>query len=225
VIPVTAPQGSHGWKRARAGVITASIFKEVSGRSMTDSMHDKAFGFAIERTSTEPLNEGHSGWAAERGHELEPDARIEHQAELSLYVKPVGFCVVDDQWWHGCSADGFIEDDGGAEYKCFIDPKLLRRIVMNNDFSDIEHQAQGCMWVTGRKWWDMGLYCPALRDLGLHWTRRRVERNDDFIESMVDAMEPFRRQVQAYEDELRDRAARRGIVIPSITELRAHLIN
>jgi YqaJ-like viral recombinase domain len=225
VIPINAPQGSMEWKRARAGVITASIFKQVATRSMTDAMHDMAFGLAVERTCSEPLDEGHSGWAAQRGHDLEPDARLEHQAEISVYVQPVGFAVAGDDWWYGCSADGLIGADGGSEYKCFINPALLRRIIINGDFSDIEHQAQGCMWVTGRKWWDMGLYCPALRELGQQWTRRRVERNDDFIDSMVDNMEPFRRQVQAYEDELRDRAALRGIVIPSITELRAHLIN
>lgn len=224
MIPIIAPQGSKAWKRARSGVITASRFKEF-GKNMTDALHDQAFRLAIERTTFEPLDEGHSGWAAERGHEMEPEARLEHQAELSVYVKPVGFALAGDDWWYGCSADGLIGTDGGAEYKCFLNPQLLRRIIMNGDFSDIEHQAQGCLWITGRQWWDMGLYCPALRDLGLHWTRRRVVRNDDFIEDMVHAMEPFRRQVEAYEQELRERAARLGIATPSITEMRAHLIN
>jgi hypothetical protein len=224
VIPITAPQGSKAWKLARAGVITASIFKTVA-KPMTDALHDLAFGMAVERLTFQPIDEGHSGWAAERGHELEPEARLEHQAELSLYVKPVGFAIADEDWWYGCSADGLIGKDGGAEYKCFLNPKLLRKIIIDGDFSDIEHQAQGCMWITHRDWWDMGLYCPGLRDLGLHWTRRRVLRNDDFIGDMTYAMEPFRKQVQAYEEELRDRASRLYRAVPSITEMRAHLIN
>jgi YqaJ-like viral recombinase domain len=225
MIYVHAAQGSKAWKKARAGVITASIFKSVSSGKLTDTQRNTAFGLACERLSGEPLDEGHTGWAAQRGHDLEPDARLAHQEHLNVYVKPVGFAVMADDWWYGASADGLIGEDGGAEYKCFVNPELLRALIIDGDFREIEHQAQGCMWVTGRKWWDMCLYCPALAVCGQEFTRRRIQRDDDFIEQMVDGLELFRRQVEAYEIELRDRAARQHIVIPSITEMRAHLIN
>lgn len=205
MIEIYAPQGSPEWLKARAGVITASLFNTCrlrEGAKPTDTQKDDAFRLAFERITGEPLNEGHVGWEADRGHQLEPLARIAHQADIGRSVKQVGLVLTDDRFF-GASADGFIGDKGGAEYKCFLKPTKLRRILVDADFSMIEEQAQGCMWVTGREWWDMCLYCPQLEFLNLHLTRRRVKRDDNFINDMVEDLIRFKRLVDQYEIFLR----------------------
>ncbi|WP_206208248.1 hypothetical protein [Xanthomonas oryzae] len=72
----------------------------------------------------------------------------------------------------------------GVELKCFIDPLRLRRFHIDNDASEVFEQAQGCMWITGRQWWHIGLYCPALAPVGKQLWWKRFERDEEFIEKM-----------------------------------------
>lgn len=161
-----------------------------------------AFRLAIERISGEPLDEGFETWAMDRGHELEPEARRRHEVETGLCVQRVGFVMTDDERF-GASLDGVIDDDGAAEYKCFIDPAKLRAIHMDGDVSEVRDQAQGCLWVTGRRWIDVVCYCPALAACGKDLWRLRVARDDDFIEAMESDLVEFMRIVDQYEAHLR----------------------
>jgi hypothetical protein len=222
MIEIYCAQGSPEWLKARAGVITASDFnlcRIANGAPPTEYQKDHAFGKAVERITGEPLNDGHTGWAADRGHRLEPEARMTHELELQIVVQQVGLMLTDDRMF-GASADGLIGRDGGAEYKCFISPAKLRRIIIDHDFSAIEEQAQGGMWITGRKWWDMCLYCPALEVVGKHFTRHRVKRDDNFIDDMVDDLIRFKLLIDKYERELRESddfltACRQDIDLPA----------
>lgn len=248
MILVPCDQGSESWHRARAGIITASMFgvarsrvgelsdqqrtyvdavqsglsekaaaeragykavprsaiieKAIAGEPIGDfseAAKNYAFRLAIERISGEPLDEGFETFAMRRGHELEPAARAEHEVQSGLLVKRAGF-VLDGAY--GCSADGFIGEDGGSEYKCFINPEKLRTFHIENDASEVFEQAQGCMWLTRRKWWHIGLYCPALAPVGRHLWWRRFERDDAFIEKMRSDLEPFRQMVDRFHDQL-----------------------
>jgi len=254
VIILNCDQGSPEWHRARAGVITASMFgvarkrvgelderqkayvdgvlsgldekeaarkagyaaapkaaaiaKALRGESVGDFSEEAknyAFRLAIERISGEPLDEGFETFAMRRGHELEPMARAEHEVQTGLIVQRAGFVLSDDGF--GCSADGLIAADGGSEYKCFINPEKLRAFHIDNDASDVFEQAQGCMWLTDRKWWHIGLYCPALAPVGKQLWWRRFERDDAFIEAMRADLFRFRDLVDAYEFELKREAA------------------
>lgn len=208
-----APQGSAEWKAARAGVITASMFKVArsllkSGPNKgdyTEAAKDYAFRIAIERISGAPLDEGFETWQMRRGHELEPIARMAHEAKTGQLVEEVGFVTTDDGLF-GASADGFIGDDGGAEYKCFVAPEKLRSILIAGDISDVIDQCDGGMWLTGRKWWEFCLYCPALpehRQLTIH----RIERDDNRIEPLENDLMKFAALVAEFETELRKEAA------------------
>lgn len=207
-------QGTQEWHEARAGVITASMF--VVARSKlktgpnkgqpTSAALDYAFDLAVERISGEPLDGGFETWAMRRGHELEPEARMEHEMKTGLVVRETGFVTTDDRAF-GCSADGFIGDDGGAEYKCFVDPSKLRSFHIDNDASDVFDQVQGCMWITGRKWWHIGLYCPALRPAGKQLWFREFARDDNYIEKLESDMWAFKLLVDEYETTLRKEAA------------------
>lgn len=211
MIVVECQQGSEAWFAARAGVITASTFGEIRKRLATGpnkggfraEAKTLAFRLAIERISGLPLDEGFSGWQAQRGHDLEPIARMHHEALIGRSVETAGFVMTDDRLF-GASADGLIGDDGGAEYKCLLAPDRLRTVYLDGDLSEFMDQIQGCMWITGRQWWHFGLYCPALESIGKHFWHRHIERDDDHIEAMeVDLIE-FEKLVGEYETKLRN---------------------
>jgi hypothetical protein len=172
----------------------------------SDASKDYAFRLAIERISGTPLDEGFETWSMKRGHELEPEARMEHEAQTGLLVERAGFVTTDDGLF-GASADGLIDPDGGSEYKCFLAPDKLRPILLEGDITDVREQAQGCMWLCGRKWWHVGLYCPALTAADKQFTMVEVQRDDDFIEKMELDLLEFSMFVSEYEFALRKKAA------------------
>lgn len=183
--------------RALAGE-TVGDFSEVA--------KDYAFRLAIERISGKPLDEGFETWSMRRGHELEPVARLEHELQTGLIVQRAGFVMTDDHLF-GASADGLIAADGGSEYKCFVAPDRLRSFWIDNDASDVIDQAQGCMWLTGRKWWHICLYCPALEPVGKQLWWREFKRDDNYIEQMEMDLLEFASLVSAHEQLLRKVAA------------------
>lgn len=189
----------------RSAIITRALAGLPCG-DWSDASKDYAFRIAIERISGEPLDEGFQTWAMRRGKELEPDARMEHEMQTGHIVQEAGFITTDDGLF-GASADGLIGEDGGAEYKCFVDPSRLRQFHIDDDASDIFDQAQGCMWLTGRKWWHIGLYCPALKAAGKQLWLREFARDDNYINILEQDLMEFKSLVDSYESKLMQRAA------------------
>lgn len=161
-----------------------------------------AFNLAVERISGKPLDEGFETWSMRRGNELEPMARMEHELQTGLFVKRAGFITTDDGAF-GASADGLIGEDGGSEYKCFLAPEKLRSFHIDNDASGIMDQVQGCMWISGRKFWHVGMYCPALEPVGRQLWWKEFQRDEDYIEKMEDDLWQFKLLVDQYEAALR----------------------
>lgn len=186
----------------KAEGITKALDGEKVG-DFSDAAKNYAFRLAVERISRKPLDDGFETWAMKRGHELEPEARREHEAKTGLFVQRAGFVLTDDRLF-GASADGLIEDDGGSEYKCFLAPDKLRAFWIDNDASDVIDQVQGCMWLTGRKWWHICMYCPALEPVGKQLWWREVKRDDNYIDAMVEDLLEFEHLVSMHESMLRD---------------------
>lgn len=213
MLEVQCQQGSPEWHQARAGVITGSMFKVARSRlktgpnrgDFTSASKDYAFRLAVERISGEPLDEGFETWQMRRGHELEPAARLAHEIQTGTTVRPCGFVLTDDSRF-GASADGFIGDDGGAEYKCLVAPEKLRQILVDGDISDYEDQVQGGLWITGRKFWHFCLYCPALASIGKDLTFLEIRRNESFIETLEEELWEFKKLVDQNEASLRRQA-------------------
>ena len=203
-------QGTDEWKQARAGVITASMYKTARERlksgpnkgQPTEAARNYAFRLAIERISRVPLDEGFETWQMKRGHELEPQARLLHEHHAQVAVDACGFVTTVDGLF-GASADGLVGMDGGAEYKCLVSPERLRDTLVKNDISDFMDQVQGGLWITGRAWWDFCIYCPALESVGRDFCRWRVPRNDDYINALEQDLMAFAAVVHDYETELR----------------------
>ena len=205
-VPEKAAAETAGYKTLpRSDIISRALAGEKVGE-WSDASKDYAFRLAIERISGAPLDEGFETWSMKRGHELEPHARMEHEMQTGLVVQRAGFVTTDDGIF-GASADGLIGDDGGSEYKCFVDPGRLRSIYMDGDFSEIVDQAMGCMWLTGRKFWHICLYCPALETVGKQLWWREFKRDDDYIEKMESELWEFATLVSEYEHSLRQQAA------------------
>lgn len=210
MIVINCAQGSAEWHQARAGCITASMFETARAKlksgpnkgQPTAAALDYAFRLAVERISGEPLDNGFETWQMKRGHELEPQARMEHEIQSGLIVQQAGFITTDDGAF-GASADGLIGEQGGAEYKCFLSPEKVRAFHIDNDASGIADQVQGCMWISGRKWWHIGMYCPALEAAGKQLWWRQFERDDDFIEQLEADLWQFKLLVDEYEAKLR----------------------
>jgi hypothetical protein len=230
VIVVDCQQGTPEWLAARAGVLTASNFRtarsrKADGRTPSDTARHLAFKLAIERISGIPLDDdAPETWQMKRGQRLEGDARILHEADIGLRVRPVGIILTDDNKF-GASADGWIEcpqkGPGGAEYKCLIGPKELEAVYIDDDPSKYVDQIQGNLWLSGRKWWDFCVYCPALESIGLHFYRQRLERDDDYIEELVADLWRFDSMIESFREKLLIRQARREgreYVPPSMAE-------
>lgn len=202
-------QGTEEWHRQRAGAITASMYSEVRKRlksgankgDYTAAAHDYAFRLAVERISGEPLDGGFETWAMRRGNELEPEARLAHEEKIDQFIEQTGLVLTDDRKF-GASADGLIGEDGGSEYKCLVSPERLRTILLADNLNEFKDQIQGCMWLTGRKWWHFVLYCPALESIGKALTIRTMERDDNYIEALEKDLLTFDGLVEEYRQQL-----------------------
>ena len=198
----TAEQGTDEWKQARAGVITASMFVVARAKlkrsgEPTNEAKNYAFRLAVERISGMPMDEGFETWAMRRGRELEPEARAAHEIHAGITVEPAGF-VTTDCGLYGATADGLIGEDGGAEYKCLVSPERVRDALLDNDITEFTDQVQGGMWITGRKWWDFCIYCPALDGVNRMLTRWRIVRDEEYISALQADLAAFNCMVVEY---------------------------
>lgn len=186
----------------RTEKITKALDGEMVG-DFTQSAYDYAFKLAIERIAGKSIEDGFQNAYMRRGNELEPEARMLHEQRIMMPVDQIGF-VTTDCGRFGASADGFIGDDGGAEYKCFLAPEKVRSFWVDYDPFMVMDQVQGGMWITGRQYWDIGMYCPELEPAGKELWLKRVYRDDNYIESLEEDLFRFEKVVTDYEKKLRE---------------------
>lgn len=201
-----------GYKAApRAEAIERAIAGLPVG-DWSDPAKNYAFRLAVERISGEALmDDRFETYAMRRGHELEPDARAAHERRYGVVVERCGFIVTDDGKF-GCSTDGLIHPDAISEYKCLVAPEGLREILIAGDLSEFTDQTHGGLWITGRREFHFGLYCPALRSIGRDFTLHVVEREDDYIEELERDLLKFDGLVSEFEAQLRAGATARDLV-------------
>jgi len=194
-------QGSEEWFADRLGHATASNFHKILAKGQGKTRAAYLQQVVIERLTGQPTD-GFSNSHTDRGTEQEPFARMAYEAETGNIVEEVGFIKLDG-WMIGCSPDGLIDDDGGAEIKSRIPSVQLETIKKGGYPSGVVAQTQGSMWVTGRQWWDYVSYSPDLPE-NLRLYIHRVERDDDYIKNLMAETRVFLTEVEAAENNWRN---------------------
>lgn len=206
---INCEQGSAEWHEERAGVITASMLQEVRKRlksgankgGFSKAATQYAFRLAFERVACTPLDDTYTTEYMRRGNRLEEAARVAHESRINNLIESVGM-VKSDCGNYGASADGFIGDKGGAEYKCFVSPEKMMPIMLEGDLADIQDQMQMNMWLSDRDWWHFGLYCPHLESIGRDLLLIKVERDEEYIAGMTADLEEFNALVESYKKKI-----------------------
>jgi hypothetical protein len=172
-------QGSPEWLAARLGIPSASMFaKIVTTKGIWSASADAYINQLVAERLTGEREEVFQSHHMLRGTELEPDARDLYSLISDAEVTEVGFCL-HDTLSAGCSPDGLIGDEGGLEIKApapATHVEYLRGGVLPSKY---KQQVMGCLWITGREWWDFVSYHPTMKPLIV-----RVERDEEYIAAL-----------------------------------------
>lgn len=180
-------QRTDTWFADRAGKFTGSRFIDVMARAKKDGKPLKAFYDVVEQVVVERIYgqpvEGAYGDALRWGSDVEPFARAAYELETGLVVVESGFITHDQLAFAGCSPDGLVGNEGGIEMKCPKNPAIHLKRFSEGMEEDHLPQVQGCMWVTGRQWWDFVSYDPRAPE-HLRIYIQRIERDEAYIASL-----------------------------------------
>lgn len=206
-------QGSPEWKAARAAKVTASRAKDARDYKQPTAAQKKegltkgepsskliayASQVAVERIAQKPMDMTFENWQMREGHVQEPVARAAYEAATGNLVEEVGAIVTDDDSFL-YSPDGLVGDDGLLEIKTLFSPERIINIVADGDIQDFIDQCMFGLWLTGRKWIDLVIWCPALE----HMDIKRIERDENAIELLEEDLLEFAKIVRRYESKLR----------------------
>ena len=202
-------QGGEDWLRARVGVCTASRFADARAKLSKASKNGNAgdpagdaikyaWMLAVETIAGEPLDETFTTYAMRRGRDLEPQARAVYEARTGAWVEEVSLILTDDSRF-GYSADGFRDDDGLIEIKCPMACDKLGAVWSSPETAHLEYidQINGGLWITGRKYCDLIIYCPWLAPVGKDLFVKRIHRDEAAIEALESDLVGFMRLVDA----------------------------
>jgi len=187
----TCEQGSPAWFECRLGIPTASKFATVMAKPREE-------GGGVRRTYllelageilTGEASDSYSNHHMERGKEFEPVARDLYAMRHDGEVDQVGFVRNGKM---GCSPDGLIRAEGGAEIKTKL-PHLLLDLMLKGAFPPAHKaQVQGSLLVTGRDWWELAVYWPKLPLVVLRATPER-----DYIANLKGELDRFNDELAA----------------------------
>lgn len=192
-------QNSEEWYKLRLGKITSSNFAKVCanmGKAFGEPAKNYARKKALERV-TDQLDETENfkNSYMDRGHELEPIARMLYEEETFNHVSNGGFYEMGT---YGDSPDGLIGKSGCVEIKCVVPNTHWKRIEKGGIDPAYKWQVQGHLFVSGREWCDFISYCPEFapgKQLFIH----RVERDMFLIKQLQERLEEFELLIQEKE--------------------------
>ena len=188
-------QGSDAWLAIKLGKVSASHFKDVLNQKTGRKLY--MYRLLGERLSGENCA-GFTNKNMDNGIELEPEARKYYEALYSVTIPQVGFVEKSD--YLGCSPDGLIGEDGGVEIKCVIPSTHVSYIDKNQMPPSYLPQVQGCLWITGRKWWDFVSFCPQVK-VKPFWSKR-IARDEKYIKVLEVAVEEFISELKKLEEKV-----------------------
>lgn len=181
-------QGTPEWLAARAGIATASRFKDIltkpkeKGARWSKTAEAYAHEVAGEVITGEP-NPVIETWDMRRGKEMEPQIRADYEFMTGTSVQQVGFVR---RGRAGYSPDGLVGNDGAVEFKSHK-PSILIPMILGNETPE-QHvaQTQGGLWIADREWIDLACFWPKLPPFV-----RRVYRDEVFISALAQTVADF----------------------------------
>jgi hypothetical protein len=174
-------QGTQEWLNSRLGCPSGSGFDKLIQASGKPSTQAEGYiNQLIAELMTGQSTEIKVTEWMQRGTELEPMARNFYELASGNDVQEVGFCK-HDKMECGVSPDGLIGEDGGLEIKCPTPATHIAYLRAGVLPTKYKQQVMGCMWITGRQWWDFVSYHETMPALIV-----RVERDDDYITLLAD---------------------------------------
>lgn len=133
----------------------------------------------------------------QRGIFLEAHAIAAYEMVCGTPVVKCGF-VSNDAGTIGGSPDGLVGEDGLIELKI---PKInthIRYLCTGEIEDDYNSQAQGLLWLTGRRWCDVVSYTDAFVDHpDMMLATTRVPRDEAYIAQLEKAVTSFSNRLEA----------------------------
>ena len=173
-------QGGPEWFKVKLGVPSSSSFSKIMAKGKGKTRQGYLNKLAAE-VITKKTQVSYSSSDMDRGTELEPFARIEYEFITGNDVEQIGFAKDNNV---GCSPDGLIGSEGGLEIKCPIPSTQIETVRLGVIPTEHKPQMQGCMMVTGRKWWDFCSYCPDISDRYQYIFIKRMARDELYIKEL-----------------------------------------
>lgn len=190
-------QGSPEWFAQRLGRITASNFGALM--TLPRSKKDREAGLISETARTylvKKVSEVLTGMSKEFttqsmewGSETEDEARKIYELENMVEVKQIGFAILESNPIVGGSPDGLVGDDGIIEIKCPDSNTFTGYLLGDSIVKGYMAQIQGNLWILDRSWCDFIVYDPRVirEDLRIHIMR--VDRDDEYISKIAQAVD------------------------------------
>ena len=189
---IVCEQGSEDWRKARAGVPTASNFQTVlaKGRGGSESLTRNKYlrQLAGERITGEPMETFQSG-AMKRGNEMEERARNFYSFLTDAEPELVGFIRNGNK---GASPDSLIGDEGLLEIKTCAAHILIEHILKGEFPPEHRAQTQGQLWIAEREWVDLICFWPGMPPFV-----KRAVRDESYIQTLSEAVDQFNDELAA----------------------------
>lgn len=192
MVVIDCEQGSEQWFKVRTGIPSASNFDKIITTEGKPSKQKEKYLYTVAGEKVSGIKEDtYQSFAMQQGVIKEEEARNYYKMLYDVEVQKVGFCVSDDGTY-GCSPDGLIGKDGGLEIKCPLIYTHVGYMIKGELLKDYYQQAQGSLFVTGRKWWDIMSYYAGLKPVII-----RVLPDKAFHKALEVELEIFTKELNA----------------------------
>jgi len=195
-----ADQRTAQWFLDRCGKITASMFGDATDFNTKNGKPTAARQkymrqLAFERMSGTPKHEINAR-SLSYGRDVEDSARAMYELRTGAFADQVGFLTHPSYSFIGGSADSLIGEDGGLEIKCPHDEAVHIQTLLEGMPEDHIPQVQGCMFVTGRQWWDFVSFDPRQAPKYQIYIQR-IMRDQAYINHLEKGLLQFEMELQA----------------------------
>lgn len=189
---INCEQGTPEWNAIRCGIPTSSNFDKIITAEGKPSKQKEKYLYTVAGEKVSGIKEEtYQSFAMQQGVIKEEEARNYYKMLYDVEVQKVGFCLADNGSY-GCSPDGLVGKDGGLEIKCPEIHTHVGYMIKGELLKDYFQQAQGSLFVTGRKWWDIMSYFAGLKPVII-----RVLPDKTFYKALEVELEIFTKELNA----------------------------